>query len=832
MIGTLTTTLRNVRSRQQASKLLKEAAIVRARATALESLDNAELLSAARLQMGQGADPRECLALAVEAARRSLGLAAYDVQIAGALVLNRRAIAEMQTGEGKSLTAAIAAAARALAGHTVHVATVNDYLAARDAEKFSPMFGALGLTIGHAAAGINSAKKHSAYACNVVYATAQELAFDYLRDNLVGSMQDRVQTGLECLIVDEADSILLDEACTPLILSGTPQKDDGLHVRLIQLVQLLREEEHYTVDRKNMHVDITEAGYDHIEQWLLNEGLLAAEHDSLHDTEYLGLAHSVITSVAAHALYRRDIEYLVQEGNIVIIDEHTGRALKGRRWSDGIHQAIEAKEGLDVCAEAPTLASISYQGFVRLYKHLSGLTGTAASERDELASVYQLDVEAIPTHRPIQRIDDHDRVFRTSTARDQALVKEVQDAHARRQPVLLGTDSVESSEALAEALRKHGIKPAVLNARNHALEADIIAEAGRPGAVTIATQMAGRGTDILLGGNLQAAIDTCPGADRLEAVRERWEDDYQEVLAAGGLYVIGTSRAPSRRVDRQLRGRAGRQGDPGRSCFFLSIEDDFVRTFAGEKLDQLMERFEVTDDEALEGKIMDRIIKQAQSTREEIDRSMRQELVKYDVALANQRDAFYAVRNEWLEGLEGEHGAENRSDLIQRAIEGAVKEMCEKHGADESAGSEERSSFRWRSDALIADIAARWNLQLPPAMFARFENNPSGLHEHLLALAKSYYAHRQQVIDPRIIDRFERVSLLEGLDRSWQEHQKRLNILRDGINLRAYANQNPRYVFQVEAGKLFARVADDALLMSAQTLLGAYIPMKAQQMIA
>ncbi len=830
MFGTLSTALRTIRNRQQTNRLLKEAASIRIRAIELAQLDDAGLLAAADSQREGGVDAAACLALAVEASRRALGMNAYDAQIAGALVLNRRAIAEMQTGEGKSLTAAIGAAARALAGQKVHIATVNDYLAGRDAAKLRPLFGALGLTVGHASAGTAGSNKRDAYSCDVVYATAQELAFDYLRDNLVASKQDKVQNGLECLIVDEADSILLDEACTPLVLSGPPQNDDGLYVRLIQLVRLLGEGEHYTVDRKNMYVDITEVGYDLIEKWLLDNGLIASGLDSLHDIEYLSLAHSVTSSVAAHALYRRNTEYLVQDGQVVIVDEHTGRALQGRRWSDGIHQAIEAKEGLEVRAEAPTLASISYQGFVRLYQHLSGLTGTAASERDELAQVYQLDVEVIPTHRPVQRIDDHDRVFRTSAARDLALVKEVQDAHDRRQPVLLGTDSVESSEALAEALRKHGIKAAVLNARNHALEAEIIAEAGRPSAVTIATQMAGRGTDILLGGNLQAALDSCPDGDRLTAIKEHWEDDFQDVLAAGGLYVIGTSRAPSRRVDRQLRGRAGRQGDPGRSCFFLSLEDDFVRTFAGEKLDDLMERFEVTGDEALEGKMMDRIIKQAQSTREEIDRSMRQELIKYDDVLANQRAAVYAVRNEWLEGLEGEHHEDHRAGLIQRAIQAAAEEMSDRHGAINPAA--EGEALRWSSDALIADIATCWNLQLPANMFTRFETDPSGLGEHLQALAKSYYAHRQQMIDPRLIERFERVSLLEGIDRAWQEHQKRLTILRDGINLRTYANQNPRYVFQIEAGKLFARVFDDVLLLSAQTLLGAYIPTKPNRMTA
>lgn len=819
-MGFITSKFQDFKRRQKAKSLLRSAADIARRASALEAIDDASFKALASDLSMNDAPEHTRLAFAAEAARRALGLKPYEVQLAGATVLSRRSIAEMQTGEGKTLTAALAAAARALAGHKVHVATVNDYLAGRDAAKLVPFFEAIGLTVGHASATSSKEDKRAAYQADVVYATAQELAFDYLRDNLVGSRADKVQGPLDTLLVDEADSILLDEASTPLILSGIPRTDSGVYTRLTKLSALLTEGEHFVVDRKVMLVDITDEGFDVIEQWLRTEEMLSPS-ESLHSNQNLGLAHSVSSSIAAHALYRRDMEYMVKGDEIVIVDEHTGRAMNGRRWSDGIHQAIEAKEGLIVRSEAPTLASITYQSFVRLYGQLSGLTGTAQSEEDELRSLYGLDVEVIPTHKPIQRIDDNDRVFRSNASRDAAVIQEVISAGERQQPVLIGTDSVETSETLAETLLKHGIRAAVLNARNHEQEATIIAEAGRPGAVTIATQMAGRGTDILLGGNLQARLESVSDDAMRLAVQDGWENDLQTVIEAGGLYVIGTSRSPSRRVDRQLRGRSGRQGDPGRSCFFLSIDDGFVRAFAGDKLDGIMDRLAVESDEALEGRMMDRIIKQAQSSRESIDREMRQELMRYDSVLADQRAAVYTIRNEWLDGMEGEHAEANRATLISRALAAGVEDMRDRH--------QPRPDGLWDSSALVRDIARRWNLSLPDDFFSSRNLTAETLPDVLSNLATSYYAHRRGVIDPRLVNRFEQVSLLEGLDRAWQEHQKRMAMLRDGINLRSYANENPRYAFQIQGGKLFESVFDEAYQISAQILLGVRLPAAQKQ---
>jgi preprotein translocase subunit SecA len=818
MFAPLRRKIRESRSHNASKKLLQDAAQVRGVATVLSELDDEALLGKARSLTDQDADATARLAVAVEAARRALGLSAYDVQIAGAMVLNRRAVAEMQTGEGKTLTAAIGAAAKALAGYKVHVATVNDYLAGRDADTMRPLFERIGLTVGHAGANTSPEHKRAAYQCDIVYATAQELAFDYLRDHLVGSRQECVQDGLEALIVDEADSILIDEAGTPLILSGTPETDGGLYQRLIPLVEQLTEGEHYHLDAKDKYVDVTDEGSDLIEAWLKAQGLLAQETD-LHDSRGLFLVHAVNSSIAAHALYRRDIEYMVRDGEILIIDEHTGRALVGRRWADGLHQAVEAKEGLEVRAEAPTLASITYQGFMHLYHHLCGLTGTAQSEREEFREQYQLEVEVIPTHRPVQRVDDHDRVYLSDADRNAAIIAEVKEAHERGQPVLLGTSSVEASEALALALEEAGITAAILNARHHASEAAIIAEAGRPGAVTIATQMAGRGTDILLGGNLENALRRAPDPNRHEAMRERWEHDYAEVVAAGGLYVIGTTRAPSRRVDQQLRGRAGRQGDPGRSCFFLSLEDDFVKLYAGEKLAGLMERLEVQGDEALEGKMMDRIIRQAQQARELVDREARRELMKFDYVLGEQRAAVYARREQWLACLEGEAGEAERDVLVQRAIKAGVDEMVQKH-----VPAEPLAVRRWDSASLRADIARCWNVGLQEDFFKAFETKPEGVSDFLHGFAKAYYEHRKGVIRPEVLPMFEQISLLEGLDKAWQEQQRRLTMLRDGIHLRSFANENPRHAFQREAGELFGNLFEHGYGISANVLLGARIP--------
>lgn len=819
MLNPLRRKIRESRSRAAIKKLLLEAANVRNLAEALSELDDEGLLAKARSAFGRsGEETAVRLAVATEAARRALSLVAYDVQIAGAMVLSRRAVAEMQTGEGKTLTAAIGAAAQALAGYKVHVATVNDYLAERDAASMRPMFELMGLTVGHAGANASPDQKRAAYQCDIVYATAQELAFDYLRDHLVGSSRDCVQAGLEALIVDEADSILIDEAGTPLILSGSPEDSGDLYRNLVPLVGKLTEGEHYQLDAKDKYVDVTDAGSDLIEVWLREQGILP-QGTSLHDSPGLYLVHAVNSSIAAHTLYRRDIEYMVRDGEILILDEHTGRALAGRRWADGLHQSLEAKEGLNVRAEAPTIASITYQGFMHLYDHLCGLTGTAQSETEEFREQYQLEVEVIPTHKPIQRVDEHDRVYLSDADRNAAVIAEVKEAHERGQPVLLGTSSVEASEALAVALQEAGITAAILNARHHASEAAIIAEAGRPGAVTIATQMAGRGTDILLGGNLKNALQRAPDPNRHDAIRERWEHDYEEVIAAGGLYVIGTTRAASRRVDQQLRGRAGRQGDPGRSCFFLSLEDDFVKLYAGEKLAGLMERLEVQGNEALEGKMMDRIIRKAQQARVIVDREARRELMKFDHVMSEQRAAVYALREQWLSTLEGESAEAERSAIVQRAIRASVDEMVRKHVPDHPYAVN-----HWDSAGLREDIARYWNVGLQDDFFNPFETKPEGLSEFLHGFAKAYYEHRKSLIRPEVLPMFEQISLLEGLDKAWQEQQRQLTMLRDGIHLRSFANENPRHAFQREAGKMFGNLFEYGYCVSANILLGTRIP--------
>jgi preprotein translocase subunit SecA len=583
---------------------------------------------------------------------------------------------------------------------------------------------------------------------------------------------------------------------------------------------MLQEEKHFVLDRKDLFVDINEAGFDLVEK-VLRERDLIGPNQTLHQSQNLALAHSVNCSLAAITLYRKNIEYMVRDSEIIIVDEHTGRALKGRRWSDGLHQAIEAKEGLEVKADPPQLASITYQSFFALYNHLCGLTGTARSERDEFARQYGLKVAVIPTHSPLIRNDEHDVVYATSHERDCAVVEEVLFARKNKQPVLIGTSSVEASESLADSLKQAGVEPEILNAKNHEREAEIIADAGRPGAVTIATQMAGRGTDILLGGNLDAALARCSDISRYQAIRDRWADDQEAVREAGGLYVIGTTRAPSRRVDRQLRGRAGRQGDPGVSRFFISFEDEFIRTFAGEKLDGIASRFDISQGEALEGKMIDRIIFHAQATRENIDRSVRQQLVKFDSVISNQRAVIYKVRDEWLEALESQEMSDSRDGLIEKSIESAVSAICSRHLPEDPLLTQYVDTA-----PIVDDIAKKWSLALAPDFFKKFEKEPEKLYGYMLAMAKAYYEHRKSHIRQEVIPVFERVTLLEGLDRAWQEQQRRLDALKDGINLRSFANENPTMAFQKEASTMFESIFDEANEISGRILLGANIPGK------
>lgn len=812
--------IKQIKIKKQQKKLLEPASSISLRAEEIAKAVSSEpdqiLIKLADNNLS--ADERSSLVVA--AAELSLGLKPYVEQIAGSSTLLERAVSEMQTGEGKTLTAAMGAAIHALEGKKVHVATVNDYLAGRDAEKLKPFFETLGLTVAHASAVLTPEQKKSAYNADIVYATAQELGFDYLRDHLVDSASKAVQRGLDVVIIDEIDSVLIDEAGTPLVLSGEPQSDGGLYKKLIDLVETLSEGEHYSLDRKELFVDITDEGFNLIESKLVEEELIGPG-ETLHQSQNLALAHSVSSALAAVTLYRKDIEYMVKDGEIIIVDEHTGRALRGRRWSDGLHQAIEAKEGMEVKADPPQLASITYQSFFSLYRHVCGLTGTARSAQDEFERQYGLKVVSIPTHRPVQRKDEFDVVYATAAERDKAVIEEVIHAQKKKQPVLIGTSSVEASEALAESLRSAGIKPAVLNAKNHEKEAEIIADAGRPGAVTIATQMAGRGTDILLGGSLESALEKAPGKDRHQAIRDRWADDQQAVIEAGGLYVIGTSRAPSRRVDRQLRGRAGRQGDPGLSRFFLSFEDEFIKTFAGDKLEEIAGRFDVSEGEALEGKMIDRIVYHAQKTRENIDQSVRMQLVKFDSAIANQRAIIYKVREEWLAAFDSEDSDSIRKDMIDKCVEASVDKICDRYLPEDPLLAE-----KVNTEPMVKAIAKNWNLALAPDFFQKFEKEPEKLRDYMLAMARAYYDHRVQYIRPDILPLFEKSCLLEGLDRAWQYQQRRLDALRDGINLRSFANENPTVAFQKEAAILFETVFDEAREISGEVLLGANIPGK------
>lgn len=761
------------------------------------------------------APPSKCLALACAAAMRGLGLHAYDVQLAGAVALLEGTVAEMQTGEGKTLVAAMAAAALALQGKHVHVATVNDYLAARDAQTMMPLFEALGLTVAHVASDMPPLEKQQAYRSNVVYATAQELAFDYLRDHLAGSADQQVHDRLDCLIVDEADSILIDEAGTPLILSGPPDNSSEIYEWLASLAGALVPQVHFNLDEKHRALDLTEDGFDTFDAWLRERDALP-DHVSLHDGKALFLVHALTASLTAHHLYQRDVDYIVQNDSVQIVDPHTGRVLIGRRWSDGIHQAIEAKEGLKVHAESPTLASITYQAYVQHYQHLAGLTGTAASEAEELKAQYGLSVYSIPTHRPVVRVDEHDRVYLTDAARNHAIIEEVISAHASGQPVLIGTDSVESSEQFAAMLKQHSLSVEVLNARQHQEEAKIIADAGRPGAITIATQMAGRGTDILLGGNLQAALRHASCDTQKAQLKADWEASYQRVVNAGGLYVIGTTRAASRRIDRQLRGRAGRQGDPGQSCFYLSLEDDFVRRFAGEKLEGIMERMDVEENQALEGKMMDRIIQQAQGARERMGHDARRELMMFDHVYSQQRNVVYDIRNQWLSNLDGETGEKARCDLIEKAVQSAAVDLMSEYLSDDFLSVDDT--------ALIAAIARQWKVALKEDFFADVSHDAKAVKTRLTTFALDYYRFRRDEISPDVRHQFELATLLEGLDKTWQEHQRQLDTLKEGIHLRRFANENPRIAFQREAVERFNTLFDNASVRSGHLVLGVRLP--------
>ncbi|CDX24110.1 preprotein translocase subunit, ATPase [Mesorhizobium plurifarium] len=732
-----------------------------------------------------------------EAARRVLGMRPFDVQLIGGMVLHNGGIAEMRTGEGKTLVATLPVYLNALAGKGVHVVTVNDYLAKRDAEWMGRVYKFLGLTVGIIVHGLSDDERREAYACDVTYATNNELGFDYLRDNMKYERSQMVQRGHSYAIVDEVDSILVDEARTPLIISG-PLEDRSEMYNTIDTFMLKLGPADYEVDEKQKTTIFTEDGTEKLENMLRDAGLLKGE--SLYDVENVAIVHHVNNALKAHLLFQKDRDYIVRNGEIVIIDEFTGRMMPGRRYSEGLHQALEAKEHVQIQPENQTLASVTFQNYFRLYKKLAGMTGTALTEAEEFANIYNLEVTEIPTNLPVARKDEDDEVYRTVDEKYKAIVKEIRDARDRGQPILVGTTSIEKSELLAERLRKEGIKDfEVLNARHHEREASIVAQAGKPGAITIATNMAGRGTDIKLGGNAEMRIaeelgDMPPGPER-EAREKAIIDDVERLkekaLAAGGLYVLATERHESRRIDNQLRGRSGRQGDPGRSKFFLSLQDDLMRIFGSERMDGMLQKLGLKEDEAIIHPWINKALEKAQKKVEARNFDIRKNLLKYDDVSNDQRKVVFEQRIELMDG-------EGLSETIAEMREGVIEEIVAKN-IPENAYAEQ-----WNVAGLKEEVGQYLNLDLPIEEWVKEEGiAEDDIRERITAAADAAAKERADRFGPDVMNYVERSVVLQTLDHLWREHIVNLDHLRSVVGFRGYAQRDPLQEYKGEAFELF-----------------------------
>ena len=754
----------------------------------------------------------EAFAVCREGSKRILGMRHFDVQMLGAMVLNAGKIAEMRTGEGKTLTATLAVYLNALAGRGVHVVTVNDYLAQRDAAWMGRLYNFLGLTVGVIVAQQPSDEKRAAYQADITYGTNNEYGFDYLRDNMVYDAASRMQRKLFYAIVDEVDSILIDEARTPLIISGPAEENAELYVRMNAVPPMLTPMESepkqgeedppgdYWVDHKAHQAYLSEAGHEHAEQILTQLGLLP-EGASLYDAANISLVHHLMVALRAHTLFLRDQHYVVQNDEVVIVDEFTGRLMAGRRWSDGLHQAVEAKEGVKIQAENQTLASITFQNYFRMYEKLAGMTGTADTEAYEFQEIYNLETVVVPTHRPMVRNDMQDLVYRTAKEKYDAILADIRDCHERGQPVLVGTTSIENSELVSNLLKKAGLPHNVLNAKQHDREAEIVAQAGRPHQITIATNMAGRGTDIELGGSRSSVInaiemreDLDPEAKKAEIARfqEEWQKVHEEVLEKGGLHIIGTERHESRRIDNQLRGRAGRQGDKGSSRFYLSMEDPLLKIFAGDRLKAIMDRLKLPEGEAIESGLVSRAIESAQRKVEARNFDIRKQLLDYDDVANEQRKVIYAHRNELLD-------TPDVSEVITNLRQGALEEVFRRHVPE---GTVEE---QWDINGLEKELQNEWQLPVPVSQWLK-ENEDLG-DEAILARIieeadKRYHAKIERV-GAEAFGNFERSIMLQSIDQHWREHLSALEHLRQGIHLRGYAQKNPKQEYKREAFELF-----------------------------
>ncbi len=760
-----------------------------------------------RVNQGESLDDilPEAFALVREAGRRILGMRHFDVQMIGGMVLHNGDIAEMRTGEGKTLVATLAASLNALSGLGVHVITVNDYLAKRDAEWMGQIYGFLGLSTGVIVSGLSMEERKAAYACDITYGTNNEFGFDYLRDNMAFSKEGRVQRDLNFAIVDEVDSILIDEARTPLIISGMVDDKSDLYITINKLIPKLVAQKiedgpgDFTLDEKTKQAYFTEEGHDHIELLLRESGIIA-EGQGLYDPVNIGILHHLNAALRAHHLFQNDVDYIVKDDEVVIVDEFTGRTMQGRRWSEGLHQAIEAKEGVTIQNENQTLASITYQNYFRLYSKLSGMTGTADTEAYEFQTIYGLEVIIIPTHMPMIRDDQSDVIFLTAKEKYDSIIEDVKICQANGQPVLVGTASIEVSEYLSKLLDKENIKHQVLNAKFHQKEAEIIAQAGRPGIVTIATNMAGRGTDIVLGGNLEIEIKELGDSDqnKIKDLKDEWDSRHQQVLDSGGLHIIGTERHESRRIDNQLRGRSGRQGDPGSSRFYLSLEDNLMRIFASERVSAIMQKLGMEEGEAIESKLVSRAIENAQRKVEAHNFDIRKNLLDFDDVANDQRKVIYQQRNELLEG---ETVTEEINDMRYEVIENVIEEFIP-HGS-----MDEMWDVRGLEDALQHefDVSVDIKLWLDEDKSLYEETLRKKLHETLEKIIEE----KEKVITPDLMRRIEKQIMLDVLDRHWKEHLVNMDHLRQGIHLRSFAAKNPKQEYKREAFDLFVQMLEN-----------------------
>ncbi len=813
MLGAIAKKVFGTRNERQIRKLWKTVERINALEPELQQLSDDQLRARtddfrARHEQGESLDKLlpEAFATVREAANRVLGMRHFDVQLIGGMVLHSGRIAEMKTGEGKTLVATLAAYLNALSGRSVHVVTVNDYLARRDAEWMGQIYGFLGLSTGVVIPGMNHEDKQAAYASDIVYATNNELGFDYLRDNMAFRLEDRMQRDLSFAIVDEVDSILIDEARTPLIISGPAEQSSQHYEQINTLIpQLTKQEEDegpgdFWLDEKSRQAYLTEEGHDRVEEMLLEAGMLQ-EGESLYDPRNIGLLHHINAALRAHHLYHRNDQYLIRDNQVIIVDEFTGRAMPGRRWSDGLHQAVEAKEGLPVQKENQTVASITFQNFFRLYEKLSGMTGTADTEAYEFQHIYGLEVAVIPTHRPMIREDGNDLVYLTQQEKINAIVEDIKANREAGRPILVGTASIDVSEVISESLKEAGIPHEVLNAKQHDREAPIIAKAGEPGAVTIATNMAGRGTDIVLGGNLDAELAEL-GEDASEEEREKvradWEERHRRVVEAGGLHVIGTERHESRRVDNQLRGRSGRQGDPGSTRFYLSLEDSLLRIFASERVSNLMQRLGMQEGEAIESGMVSRVIENAQRKVETHNFDIRKQLLEFDDVANDQRRVIYRQRQELMADDDLSETVEvMRRDVVNRIID----EYIPPGSIDD----------QWDVPGLEAALQRDFALELPIQQWLDEEDDlhEEPLRERILEKAEEAYREKEEQVGADALRRFEKVVMLQVLDSQWKEHLAAMDYLRQGIHLRGYAQRNPKQEFKKDAFNMFSAMLEN-----------------------